>query len=227
MGAAPVGNGPGVVALDPATHTLYLANGFNPNGPEAGGDTVSVIDARHCNAHDVSRCKGPWPTITVGDLPNAIAIDEHTDTVYVTNGGADTVSVFNGTTCDAMDHTGCRQTPATVSVGAGPIGIFADPDNHTAYVATFGNFGNGGAGTTDVSMIDSATCDATDLAGCPRTRPPTVNVGAAPVAVDVDLSNHTVYVTVNGKLNGWAVFDANTCNATDHTRLRRRRPPPR
>ena len=90
-GSAPVGNGPSLLAVDPATHTIYVANGNNDNGPNAGGDTVSVIDSRRCNAKDVSRCKGPWPTITVGnrmnnDLASGVAVDEKTDTVYVTNG---------------------------------------------------------------------------------------------------------------------------------------------
>ena len=71
-----MGKGPSELALDPATHTIYVANGNNDNGPNAGGNTVSVIDARHCNAQDVSRCKGPWPTITVGNLPSTIAIDQ-------------------------------------------------------------------------------------------------------------------------------------------------------
>jgi DNA-binding beta-propeller fold protein YncE len=111
VGSAPTGNGPSLLAVNPATHTIYVSNGENNNGPSAGGDTVSVIDARHCNAHDVSRCKGPWPTITVGngtpgDLPSGIAIDRKTDTVYVTNVGANTVSVFNGATCNAEDTSG-------------------------------------------------------------------------------------------------------------------------
>ena len=76
VGSAPVGNLPAAVAINPATHTIYVANGFGSNGPSEGGNTVSVIDARHCNAQDVSRCKGPWPTITVGNLPSGIAIDE-------------------------------------------------------------------------------------------------------------------------------------------------------
>lgn len=72
VASAPVGNGPDFAAVDPATHTLYVTNGFNDNGPtNAGGNTVSVIDERHCQADDVSRCKGPWPTLTVGSDPNA------------------------------------------------------------------------------------------------------------------------------------------------------------
>ncbi len=112
VASAPVGNGPDSVALNPATHTLYVTNGYNTNGPSAGGDTVSVIDARHCNAKDVLRCRGPWPTIRVGNLPSGIAIDERTDTVYVTNVGADTVSVFNTSALRANSCGGPRRTAA-------------------------------------------------------------------------------------------------------------------
>jgi DNA-binding beta-propeller fold protein YncE len=214
VGSAPVGNGPSELALDAATHTIYVANGYNDNGQSAGGNTVSVIDARHCQAMDVSRCKGPWPTITVGNLPSTIAIDQATDTVYVTDTGANTVSVFNGATCNALDTSGCGQTPATVPVGLQPIGIFADPANHTVYIP---NFDNGQGDSTTVSMLNSATCNAADLAACPAQPPPTVDVGAAPDDVDVNQATHTVYVTTIGALNGWSVFDGDTCNATVQT----------
>jgi DNA-binding beta-propeller fold protein YncE len=207
VGSAPVGNGPGANPLDEATHTLYVASGFNDNGNAVGGNTVSVIDTRRCRADDVSHCKGPWPTITVGNQPSGIAIDEQTDTVYVSNIADNTVSVFNGATCNGQNTSGCGQTPATVPVGSTPLGIFADPANDTVYVPD--------AGETDVSMIDSATCNATDLAACPTSAPPTVDVGAFSQDVEVDQTTHTVYVTTFGALNGWTVFDANTCNATD------------
>ena len=136
-----------------------------------------MIDTRHCNAQDVSRCKGPWPTITVGDLPGGIAVDQATDTVYVTSVGDNTVSVFNGATCNALSASGCRQTPAEVPVGSGPLDLAADPANHTVYVANYGAPAYGGTpgNSTTVSMINSATCNATDLAACPTTPPPTVD----------------------------------------------------
>jgi DNA-binding beta-propeller fold protein YncE len=65
-------------------------------------------------------------------------------------------------------------------------------------------------------MLDTATCNAADLADCPTTPPPTVDVGAAPNNVEVNQASHTAYVTTIGAQNGWAVFDAATCNATVH-----------
>jgi DNA-binding beta-propeller fold protein YncE len=219
VGAAPVGNGPGFTAVDPATHTLYVTNGFNENGNPDGGNTVSVIDERHCQADDVSRCKGPWPTLTVGTDPNAdpsaVVLDQQTDTLYVADANDNTVAVFNGATCNAESSGGCGQTPAMVPVGMLPVAIFDDPANHTVYIP------NGAE--DDVSMLDSATCNATDLAACPTTPPPTVTVPGLVTAGDVDPATHTAYVTVCANnpffgcgpgTDGVSVFDTSTCNAT-------------
>ena len=209
MGSAPVGTGPSTLAINPATHTIYVANGYNDNGPQlpAPGNTVSVINARDCQAQDVSRCKGPWPTITVGNMPSGIAIDKRTDTVYVTNVQDNTVSVFNGATCNAETTSGCGQTPATVPVGLDPLGLFADPANHTVYVPDYGAIAVGGPrDSTTVSMLDSATCNATDLAGCPTTRSTDRRRRQPARTMSTSTqTTHTVYVTtLDGSLNsGW------------------------
>jgi len=206
VGSAPAGTGPSELAFDPTTHTVYVTDGFNDNGPYADGDTISVIDTRHCQSQDLSRCHGPWPTITVGSLPSSIAVDKVTGTVYVTNWGDNTVSVFNAATCNATNTSGCGQKPATVPVGLGPIGIYVDDANHTVYVPNQDN----GNGPATVSMIDTTTCNATDLATCPTTEPPTVNVGSPASAIVADDTTHTVYV---GTFAAITVFDADTCNA--------------
>ena len=153
---------------------------------------MSVIDERHCQADDVSRCKGPWPTLTVGSDPNAdpsaVAIDQQTDTLYVADANDNTVAVFNGATCNAETSAGCGQTPAMVPVGMVPVAIFDDPVDHTVYIP------NGGE--DDVSMLDSATCNASDLATCPTTAPPTVTVAWNRDRGDVDQATHTAYVTI-------------------------------
>src|SRR5450755_3629748 len=43
VGSAPAGKSPSAVALNPATHTIYVADGYSYSGPNALGDTVSVI----------------------------------------------------------------------------------------------------------------------------------------------------------------------------------------
>ena len=206
VGSAPVLPGPNGVAVDRATDTIYVAAGNNPDGNNHGGDTVSVIDGRHCQASDVSRCRGPWPTVKVGNNPGAVTVDQVTGTVYVTNVGDSTVSVIDGATCNALVSSGCGQATATVPVGAGPDGIFADRADHTVYVAN--------SGDSTVSMIDSATCTGSDLAGCPSQPPPTVAVGGVPGDIDVNEVTHSVYVTI---LTGLSVFAENTCNATDQS----------
>jgi DNA-binding beta-propeller fold protein YncE len=203
VGSTAVPPGPSAVAVDAATHTVYVASGNNQNGPNAGGNTVSVIDARRCNAREVSRCAGPWPTIIVGDLPSAIAIDGAAHTMYVTTVGDNSVAVVDVRSCSARVTSGCAQTPAKVPVGSQPTGIFTDERNHTVYVANFND------GT--VSMIDSATCNGPDASGCPVVAPPSVAVGGNPVDVDANPRTHTVYVA---NLTGLSAFDERTCNAT-------------
>ena len=74
----PVGDAPDAVAVDPATHTVYVTN--------HGDGTVSVIDAA------TGKVTG---TIPVGSLPNAVAVDPGTHTAYVTNYGDNTLSVIS------------------------------------------------------------------------------------------------------------------------------------
>jgi DNA-binding beta-propeller fold protein YncE len=208
VGSAPVQPGPAAVAVDRATNTIYVANGNNDNGPVSpGGDTVSVIDGRRCQARDVSKCRGPWPRVKVGNLPTTIAVDQATDTVYVTVLSSNTVAVFNGATCNGQVTWGCDQQPAHVRVGPGPFGIFADDANHTVYVANPGLAFN----KNTISMINTLTCNGSDLAGCAGQKPPTVPVAAGPSDFDVNRVTHTVYVATD---SGVAAFDARTCNAT-------------
>jgi DNA-binding beta-propeller fold protein YncE len=204
--AAPVGDGPSAVAVDPDTDTAYVSNGQNPNGNPVLGNTVSVIDTRRCNAESVRSCPGPWPTVTVGNEPSAVAVDRRTHTVYVTNIDDNTVSVVDGRTCNGGHVSGCDQTPATVPVGEAPAGVFVDPGTRSVYVANFS------AGT--VSVLDAATCNGTNHAGCPSTLPPAFDVGDGPGDVDVNPRTHTAYVST---LTGFSAFDTHACNASSQS----------
>ena len=60
----------------------------------------------------------------MGSLPDAIAVDAASDTVYVANFNSNTVSVLDGAAC--ASPAGCGHTLATIPVGGGPDGIAID-----------------------------------------------------------------------------------------------------
>jgi len=113
-----VGAFPVWAAFDSVTHTLYVVN--------AGDNTVSVIDAATCNAVVTSGCGQTPPTVAVGSGADGVAVDQQTDTVYVTNSGDGTVSVINGGSCNATVTSGCGETPPTVTVGSSPYEAAVD-----------------------------------------------------------------------------------------------------
>lgn len=211
--------GPLVPAVNQLTDTVYVANfGLHLIG---AGSTVSVIDGATCNGSRTSGCSQTPATIRVGEGPDGVAVDAATNTVYTANAGlgspepfGDTVSVINGSTCDAAQTMGCGQSPRTITVGAGPNWITLDPQNHTAYTA---NVGGG-----DVSVLDIATCNAKESSGCGQ-RPAEVPVGSQPWSLSIDLPSHTAYV-INNRDQTLSVIDVATCNGTVHTSCGGRQP---
>ena len=197
--AVPVGVNPVEVAVNQVTRTIYVGNG--------GENTVSVIKGATCNATHTSGCGQTAATVTVGNNPLGVAIDQATNTVYVANAGENTVSVINGATCNGANTSGCGQAPATVTVGGGASLLAVDPATDTIYVGSFDD--------NTVSVINGATCNGTHTSGCGQV-PPTVKVGAFPDGLAVDRATHTVYVS-NGAETTVSVIDGSTCNATDNS----------
>jgi YVTN family beta-propeller protein len=199
-----VGSQPGGEAVDDATGTVYVAN--------SGGNTVSVINARTCNAVRHSGCGQTPPTVTVGRHPSALAVDQITGTVYVANSAGNTVSVINARTCNAVRHSGCGQTPPAIAVGPEPLGIAVNQITDTVYVTSLGNF----TGKT-VSVINGATCNAASRTGC-RHKPATVTVGPAPFGIAIDQATNTIYVANNNGGDGPAslsVINGATCDSAN------------
>lgn len=190
-----VGNGPQGMAADLATGTVYAAN--------QDDDTVSVVSAAACNGERPWGCDQAWPTVKVGDFPQAVAVDESADTVYVANLLEGTVSVINGADCNASDASGCGLPVATVPVGQGPQALTVNQATGTLYVA------NGGS--NDVSVISVATCDGTDQSGCAAPMA-TLAVGNDPDGLAVQESTNTIYV---GNFNDGSVsvINGSTCDA--------------
>jgi YVTN family beta-propeller protein len=96
-----VGRGPDGIAVNPATHTVYIAN--------VTDNTVTVLDAATCNATVSSGCSTPHPRLLrTGKSPRWVTVDQTTNTVYVPNGDDGTASVLNGATCNATVTSGCN-----------------------------------------------------------------------------------------------------------------------
>jgi YVTN family beta-propeller protein len=119
-------------------------------------------------------------TVPLSGRPQAVAVDEHTDTAYVTewSGGADSGSV-------AVVSLATAKVTATIPVGIRPTGIAVDPATDFIYVANFGS--------ASISVIDGAanivtnTISASGSSWWPAPRQ----------AVAVDPRTDTIYIAVN------------------------------
>lgn len=206
-----VGRGPGWIALDEATQTGYTVN-------QTAG-TVSVINLATCNATDTSGCGQRSPTIMAGASPFVLTIDQEQQTAYVANDVDGTVSVIDLVSCNATTTMGCRTSPPTGQVAdfatytasaldaASSSGAAVDTANRSVYVVN--------QDPATVSVIDAATCNANDTAGCARPVA-TIHIGADPAGVAIDRATNTVYVA-NNEGATVSVIDAAICNATEHT----------
>jgi YVTN family beta-propeller protein/predicted outer membrane repeat protein len=153
------------------TGQVYVAN--------STGNTVSVID-------------GPTntvtATVTVGDSPQAVAVNPVTGQVYVANAGDTTMSVIDGAT---------NTVTATVTVGESPQAVAVNAVTGQVYVANINS--------NNVSVIDVATNTVT-----------TVPVGSGPTAVAVNAVTGQVYVANEGS-NNVSVIDGATNAVTTVT----------
>ena len=146
-------------------------------------------------------------TIPVGGDPSGVAYDSRSRHIYVANGGANNVSVIDGTTVVATipvggDPSGVAYDSgngyvyvadqgannisviygttvlATVPVGSGPHGVAYDRANGYVYVAN--------SYSSTVTVINGTTVVAT------------IPVGNSPAGVGYDAGNEYVYVTSHG-----------------------------
>jgi DNA-binding beta-propeller fold protein YncE len=212
------GGNPAAIAVNPATDTLYVATQPH-SGPTGPGkpSTISVFNGATCNATNTTGCGQVPHTVTAGFSATALAVNAATDTIYVANFAqkhqpfaGNTVSVIDGTTCNATNTTGCGNPPATITLGPAyttPISVAVDQPADTIYVADLQN----GEGSGTVSVINGATCNAITKTGCRHT-PPTVTVGFGPAGIAFDPANRTVAVT-SIEDTSVSVINAATCNA--------------
>jgi hypothetical protein len=159
------GNGGGPMAIDTATHTVYVG----------GTADIVVVDARHCNAQDLSGCATQTPTtVAVGASPNALGVAP--DTLYDAQFNVSdpsvpsVVEVIDTQHCQAADTSGCATQPSSqVHVGISPADTAVDLAHHTLYVPNNANFDS----PAPLSMIDITHCSGDDTSGCAGETPPT------------------------------------------------------
>jgi len=192
----PVPGGPEFLALDSATQTVYIA--------DTNSGTVSVLDARACNARSTSGCTRPLGSVSAGAGAFPIAVDEATDTIYVgTNQG---VTVIDGSICNGSDLSGCVRQPSTIPLSNEPAGIAVDDAHHTIYVS-------GENGT--VAVMNTSSCNGRNSKGCTES-PTMVTVGADARGATLDSATSTLYVA-NAGSNTVSMLDTTRCNASTST----------
>jgi DNA-binding beta-propeller fold protein YncE len=198
--------GPAGVDVDIATDSVYAVN----NGT-GDGNTVTMIDGATCNGSDGSGCGHPR-TITVGSGAFWPAVDQDTDTIYVTNGNDDTISVINGARCNSENTSGCASVPPTVPLGASPGFAAVDDSVHTVFTLN--------PDDDTLSVINTRMCRGTDTSGCAAT-PPTAQAGSnhgpgytgLPGTMVLLPHTDTAYVVNVGGENRVSVITLATCNA--------------
>ena len=205
------------VAVDPATNTIYVASFVVDD--QITNNAITVIDGRRCSATNASHCTPLARMTNVGPAPMWLTVDPSTHTLYVTNGQTpdyeenNTITVLNTSTCNANDTSGCGQMPAATFTVPGPLfnndtndfSIMAlNTSTHTLYI--------GDAHDGPVSMINTATCNATTTSGCSMI--PTTMVNGDGIALEN--STHSVYVFDIIDQTA-SVFDGAHCNSTDQS----------
>lgn len=190
-----VGGFPTGIAIDPSNQSVYVAAG--------DANSLSMFAEASCKAVDGVQCADPRSVPTGGQDPIGVVADPSFGTLYVVNGGSNTLAVINTAKCNASDHGGCTSAPTLVQVPGGPEFLALDSATQTVYLAD--------TTTGTVSVLDAQACNANTTKGCshPLATSP-VGAGAFPIAVDQ--ATNTVYVGTN---RGVAVIDGSTCRGSD------------
>jgi DNA-binding beta-propeller fold protein YncE len=185
----------GAVAVDIASNTIYASS------QDEG--TVTVLDGRACNSSNTSGCRHPAPTTDVGRGTQGGVLDQHTNTLYIANQLANTISVVDPNACAANRLLGCRQTWPTIAVGENPKQLANDEAHDTLYVGDY----TGNA----VSVVDTITCNSRITSGCGQT-PPSIPVSGGAYDIVRDPVTATLYVA-NVDSDTLTLINTDTCNA--------------
>jgi DNA-binding beta-propeller fold protein YncE len=198
-GAATVPSGfPAIMDLDETTHTLYV--------PDTNEGPVYLLNTATCNGSTPS-CSSPIVTAVMGD---GVVVERAHHSVYVVQAinFSDQVQIFDSSTCNSTNQTGCSTPPAqSFTAGFFPnVPATVDEATHTLYMpAAFPNV---------LGVIDTSVCNATTTVGCGSAAQ--VPVGAYGFAAVFDPLTKTVYVE-NNLSTSVSVVNGATCNAMNHS----------
>jgi DNA-binding beta-propeller fold protein YncE len=103
----------------------------NADGDSPG--SVSVINTAICNGADTTGCSAHPPSIPAGRSGRLVAVNTSTDRIYVTNHSGATVSIIDGSTCNAETSSGCDQPAAQQAIGSAPNGLAVNDITNTVY----------------------------------------------------------------------------------------------
>lgn len=157
-----VGNKPVAIGINKMTKQIYVAIDKSGNGE------VKVIDS---DTDEVTA------TLTAGSGPTAVAVNEQTNTVYVTNQGSASLTVIDGATNTAT---------VSLALGSGPVAAAVDADANIVYIAHNSSY--------SMSVVDGATLEVG-----------TVDTESASQVIAVNALTHKVYV-LNASGRKVAVF---------------------
>jgi DNA-binding beta-propeller fold protein YncE len=189
----------GLMVADPASRTLYAASFNRPQ--------LDVFSMTACRAGHLTGCV-PVATIPMAHPMAAVgAIDDATHTLYVPDTDG-TTAVINTATCNAHVTTGCAARPPSIKIGVNPDVPAINPVTRTLYDA-FGTTGN------KVAVVNTATCNATDMSGCGQT-PAVFKVGAGTATLAVSIATDTVYAP-SVVPDTVSVINGATCNGSNHS----------
>ena len=175
---------------------------------------ILFVAAAGLAASAALRFKLPWgtPIATVGNFPFSVALDAATNTIYVPNSDDNTISVIDGSTCNAANPAHCSPIATMTNAGFGPANSIVDSASHTLYVTN--SLTESGDDGNTVSVLDLANCNAQDTSGCGEGAVALVTVGSqagAGASVALDLSTHTLYVG-DATYGPLSMIDSETCN---------------
>lgn len=150
----PVGGQPTRMVLNRAKTRLYVVN--------SNSDTVTVIDAKHDLVLDTIGTTAPEKTYAnasqlKGSNPNSLALSPDEKTLYVTNGGTNSVAVIH---LDA--RSGASSVRGLIPTGWYPNSVSVSRDGRMLYVVN----GKSMAGPNGGNCRDSLSTDKAATAQC-------------------------------------------------------------